>query len=337
MRRRVLLGVIAIVALAALVVGVTYALFTAQQIETATFGSGTVEIGLNGEWVGTIGNMAPGDEVYQDFTVSNPGTLAMFYKVVFSPPYNAGDLWDCDGENSLHIRAELQAGDYYIPPSGTNETVRVYAELPLAADNNCQDEEGPVNIHFFAWQAAHTEGMTAVLLEDKNAASDWQTIADVTNWGSLHYDESGSGLHVVVHGYGLIEGDSYQVTLNGPGICTAVDDLIAGGTPGDYPLYDVGYWNDAASGYIERACNPLNLAWGGEGIYNFAWVQADGDGSISLDETIATQPDSATYPALPPGDYENVKFLIKHLDGTPPGSNWTGVLMETEPLTFTMN
>ena len=129
----------------------------------------------------------------------------------------------------------------------------------------------------------------------------------------------------------------YQLALNGQGGCANPESNTFAGLGAD--LYHSG-WSGGSPTALGSSCV---FDWD-EGVYNFygtdGQVQADSNGNFSLDYTIdGTNPYGDP---LPPGTYNDVKFIIKEItsSGAPShsnhGSNWQPMLMEIRAMNFTI-
>lgn len=150
-------------------------------------------------------------------------------------------------------------------------------------------------------------------------------------FGYVGYINQGSSLQLVVEFWGLTN-QPFQLTLNGPGTCTAVDSALASGEYKTLPtgtapalnsnLYERGYYNGNPSALAADCGDP------GQGIYNFEMNgMTDANGHYCGFYAIA----------LPPGDYPYVKFIVKECGA--PGcleGPWTPVLCECNGLSFTI-
>jgi predicted ribosomally synthesized peptide with SipW-like signal peptide len=368
-RRRILFGVITIVALVAIVAGATYAVFSDQVMsDIQTFSAGTVDIDVNGQdhmFVTTfdLTDMEPGESSSQVITINNTGSLAVNYEVYVDYGYDPDDLFHCDGANSLQAWASPNTGGPIA--SEGNASVTLQALLPLAAGNNCQDKSGKLRVTVHAVQASELDGFICMKLVYKDEYSDppWIPYGDsdsqywdppdhrwmpnpvgsppVGQHGNLCYKVESGQLHVVVNAYGLTPSAYYQLSLNGPGGCSTFEDTTFATMTGD--LYHSGWWVGPPD-YLASSCGGVD--WH-EGVYNFygtdGELQADGLGNISLDYTIGSEVGTDPLkPPLPNGTYNNVKFIVKEIHGysgsapshTDHGNAWWPLLMEIRQLNF---
>lgn len=198
--------------------------------------------------------------------------------------------------------------------------------LQYEAGNEYQGDMSSFDVVVTMHQPNQVAGATTVRLENKTGDPDWLPILDDGLYGSLTY-WVGSGLHLDLEAHGLNPGTWYQLSLTGQGGCLDTDHQLAlGGTVGaPGPLYVAGYWNNAASGFLEATCGVP-----GQGVYNYKYVQALPDGSLINSEVINADVTTWAPPGLPSGIYTDVKYIIKEVTGDPPGTAWEGVLMEME-------
>jgi len=195
------------------------------------------------------------------------------------------------------------------------------------------------DISFYVEQARHNPNFvcgshyTPVVMGRQNLENkddSWQVIADDT-WGNIAYSDGAQSFYGMVVGQGIAPGGYYQITLNGPGVCSSTDVLLAsaGGN-----LFQSGYWNNWAPGLA-----PDCTGAPGQGIYNMALISdwytfvADGSGNFAYAFNLA----------LPKGSYSGVKVLVKKMldshvapwvDGS---TEHTTNLFETAPISFAVN
>ena len=195
------------------------------------------------------------------------------------------------------------------------------------------------DISFYAVQTRHNEGFVCssvdwntpevLYLDLENKDTNWNVMVDDT-YGTIAYSTGASNFYGVVQGYGLQPNSRYQITLNGPGVCTATDDNLAGFGAN---LFQSGYWNGVGPGLSNSCTGP------GEGIYNMNLI---GD-----EYTLATDGfGNFIYPfnlALPTGTYTGVKVLVKKTlnpfvsPWIDPATVHTTNLFETAAISFTVN
>jgi len=170
--------------------------------------------------------------------------------------------------------------------------------------------------------------LETVDLENKTA--DWVIIAGDQIDGTIAYSTGKNTFYGNVTGQGLVPDSKYQITLNGPGPCTATDNQLASG-PGN--LFSSGYWNGGPS--LAATCGTP-----GEGIHNMDLISdwytviTDSNGDFSHPFNIA----------LPSGSYSGVKVLVKKMLDTyvspwvDQTGNWQATnLFETAPISFVVN
>jgi len=169
-------------------------------------------------------------------------------------------------------------------------------------------------------------------LDLENKDQNWQIILGDDTYGILTYTPEYHTFSGKVEAYGLETNAKYQITLNGPGICTATDDqlAIAGNN-----AFESGYWNGGPN--LDPNC--VNELYKGEGIYNMSLVNneytvmTDDNGDFTYSFNLNN---------LPSGDYVGVKVLVKKTI-EPYASPWidpatihTTNLFETAPISFTI-
>jgi predicted ribosomally synthesized peptide with SipW-like signal peptide len=193
------------------------------------------------------------------------------------------------------------------------------------AGNEYQGDQSTFEVEVTMHQPSMVAGATTVRLENKDAS--WDPILGDDLYGSVTY-YVGSGLHLDVEAHGL--------NLTGQGVCQDTDEQLAGGGTAGAPygaLYLAGYWNDGDGGYLAATCDPTKQ---GQGVYNYAYVQALPDGSLSDSSVIDADVTTWDPPGLPSGIYSGVKYIIKEVTGDLPGTAWQGVLMEMQTLNFNL-
>jgi hypothetical protein len=334
-RRRILFSVITIVGLVAIVAGATYAVFTHNvQSDVQTFASGGVDIHVNGEdeifdTTLDMADMEPGDSTSQPITITNVATLPVKWELYVDWGYDPNDIFHCDGANSMNVWASQYTGGPLA--QWGQDTVTLTAQLPLAAGNSCQNKTGQIRVSVHAVQDSNLAGFTCIKLVYKDNASNWLPYQHgnplrqyyAPQHGNLCYKPTGNTgeLQLVMNAYGLTPLANYQLALNGPGGCVSEDNIFAG-MSGD--LFVAGYW-DGVGPYLRSG--PCTSGW--EGVYNYAGVytavQADASGNISHDMVVT---------GLTSGQYNDVKYVIKEVTGTLPGTAWTPKLMEIRQLNF---
>jgi hypothetical protein len=158
-------------------------------------------------------------------------------------------------------------------------------------------------------------------------ADDWQCIKNsITPYGTVTYSVIGQKLYVDLRA-SKVHGDAvYQLTLNGDGQ-HKIDTILAGMGANTYESGmwgNEGYWNFKtleAPTSVSYHCFPIQALGTTE-------IVCDNYGSLYVHYELD----------LPDGLYENVKFIVKEVQGVdsthPYGTSWTPVLMESQPLNF---
>jgi predicted ribosomally synthesized peptide with SipW-like signal peptide len=224
--------------------------------------------------------------------------------------------------------------------------------LETEAGNEYQGDQSTFDIEFTLHQTnlgglGLPAGTTCVRLENKTAAFD--PIPGDELYGSVCYGVDGNGdLVVLVEGHGLTASKWHQLTLNGPwnDACDPTDDQLASGAE-QYANYDSGFWDGVGPNINQGACGATVVGDNDEGIYNFAYVQADASGKFQTGPlTIANSHEAdpadagkvtTANPSLPRGIYSDVRFIVKEIGGaSPPDTSWTPVLMEMNTLNFNL-
>jgi predicted ribosomally synthesized peptide with SipW-like signal peptide len=341
-RKSIFVGGLLTLVLTAAVVGGSFAIFTDTDSAHVKFEAGTIEIDVSGDvftetYLNPDGfdDWKPGD--YDEFSliIDNTGSNKAWIQLYIyeTPP------WDEERPNFWDV------ADWGInPPGDWNEWVlapketmvlNLWVDFPQWVGNDYKGAQGDLLILVVAKQWRHKFGeYHCVALEDKDDS--WLPILGNPLEGIVCYKVEGDKLLVDVNGYGLIPGEYYQLSLNGTGggpSCDNFEDVSFAGMTTS--LYHSGwYYFDGM--LLHSTCD---LSWH-EGVYNFTGtegeVQANASGSISWGGEVT---------GLPSGEYNKVKFLIKHITGyvdPPPGpgdygTNWAPVLMEMDYLSFTIS
>jgi predicted ribosomally synthesized peptide with SipW-like signal peptide len=294
MTRKILFSLLVIGAVVAAFGAITYAIFSDNVVsDVQEFAAGTVDIQVEGqdeEFVTTLDmdNMEPGDCSKQTVRVANVGTLPVHlwnWIYTWKPSGDPRpDIFNCDPNPAcnMYVKKTLVAEsdldpddevDEKIVPTGW-EDYELEACLPLCAGNNCQGAYGQMRLFFHAVQQSNLDGWNCVKLLYKEGP-DWIPDPTIPAHGNKCYEENvGAGPNVdfVVNGYDLTPNMKLQVMLNGPGVCTAADAIIAGDydfngqvDPGNWDPYYRGYWNEG--GALSQTCDPTKA---GEGVYAIA-------------------------------------------------------------------
>ena len=166
-----------------------------------------------------------------------------------------------------------------------------------------------------------------VNLENKDG--EWAIIVDDTH-GMMTYSIDHPTFYGNVVAQKLEPSAKYQITLNGPGGCSATDDLLASAGSN---LFQSGYWNNWVPGLA-----PNCVGSPGEGVYNMAlisdWYTVETDASGDFNYSFNLN--------LPSGSYTGVKVLVKKVLEVfaPPwvdtSVEHTTNLFETAPINFTI-
>lgn len=219
--------------------------------------------------------------------------------------------------------------------------------LEKDAGNEYQGDTSTFDILFTLHQVGQPADRETVRLENKDA--DYKVIGGDDTWGSVTYEvNADDDLEMQVRLNGLAPDTLHQLALNGPdgtGACEPVDDQLASGSEkAGNTGYDSGFWDGSGPNINQDLCQPGN----NEGIYNFAYVTTDAQGSYDTGLTPIIVVNSgeadpanalkvgAANPALPVGIYSGVKFVVKEVTGPEPGTEWTPVMMEMQPLNFNL-
>jgi spore coat-associated protein N len=165
--KALLLGSTAVVLTCALLGGATYALFSAQTGNANnSFTAGTLSIANSDQtaWSANYANMAPGDTVQKEITVSNTGSLELEFTTGVS---TAGALFTGTGKASVAVTN----GTGTLLP-GATQAVHTAVSLPLSAGNTYQGTTGTLNLTFYAYQ---TKNVTtkAVTFTHTGTAGTW--------------------------------------------------------------------------------------------------------------------------------------------------------------------
>jgi predicted ribosomally synthesized peptide with SipW-like signal peptide len=141
--KKILLGVMLIVAMAAIGVSLTTALFSdTETSEGNLFTAGTLEISAGtASWTGTIDetNMKPCDTVTLTLTIENVGSLPLDYEVTAEI---TGDIM-LSGTNDPTATVTPESGS--LDPGETAD-IEVEVELPCDAGNEYQGLSGTLTV-----------------------------------------------------------------------------------------------------------------------------------------------------------------------------------------------
>lgn len=95
MRKRVVVSMLVIALAAALLGGAAFAWFTDEETAGAEFTSGTLDLAALPETLFSVSDMAPGDVTTDEtLTITNSGSLEMFYRISFVKGAASGTLGD---------------------------------------------------------------------------------------------------------------------------------------------------------------------------------------------------------------------------------------------------
>lgn len=342
-RKSLLVGVLVIVVVIAAVASGTYAIFTDTEAAHVQFEAGTIDIEVNGQEPGYqefflnpagFDDWKPGDHAEWVLDIHNKGNNKAWIQIYVYPtgPWEQGraNFWDVA---TYEFDAPSPWNEWILPHSN-HLMVTLKVDFPQWAGNDYQGAQGDLLILIVAkqWRNKFEEGYSCVALENKDLNAPWLPHLDDDLEGIVCYKPTGNAgeLEVDVNAYGLTPDEYYQLSLNGTGGCSNFEDVSFAGMSGS--LYHSGwYYFDGM--LLHDTCTET---WH-EGCWNFTGtdgeVQASGSGSISWGGTLT---------GLPQGNYDQVKFLVKHITGytdPPPGpgdygTTWTPVLMEMDYLNF---
>ena len=335
---------------------------------TSNQDNGSTEPELNDEnpYTGSRGELADnvnfiwwaddGDNVYETGEVLLPagslGNLAVGQTATVALADLNGNIWDESGPllggSAKYIGKAWCFGNLTETPvtqDGHGDQLDPTVNPGFTCDgsqenNETQTDSLTADISFRAVQSRHNESFVCDLggpvveqrhisLENKDKDNEWEIISDDLIWGDIDYSHNDTTFHGIVTGQGLEPTSKYQITLNGPGICTATDAGFAGMGPN---AFSSGYWNAGTN--LESSCGTP-----GEGVYNmdlvgdYYTIITDGAGAFTYNFNIA----------LPAGDYSGVKVLVKKMLDTHV-SPWSDTgqgypafnLYETASISFTV-
>lgn len=172
MWKRLTLSLVAVAALSALVMGASFALFTASTTNSAnTFTAGTVT--LSGSFASTVAitGMVPGDAGDKNYTITYTGNVPAW---VGLDTNLTGTLTTCSSPNGLQVTvdngvASTAPGYVSYNSSASNQLlngttpsaagsvfpIHFHYSLPTAADNSCQAQSATFTIGVHAVQAGN--------------------------------------------------------------------------------------------------------------------------------------------------------------------------------------
>lgn len=210
--------------------------------------------------------------------------------------------------------------------------------LPASVGNEVQTDSMTGDISFEVVQARNNTDFvcgeerpipTSYHISLENKSAQWDVLSGDNTFGDIQYSTNYSDFHGVVTGTGLTPNSPYQITLNGPGACTATDAALAGAGAN---AFESGYWNNGTN--LEPTCGTP-----GEGVLNMDltsnWytVMTDSNGAFTHNFSFN----------MPAGNYSGVKVLVKKMLN-PFNSPWVDTtgdyptfnLYETAPISFTV-
>ncbi len=338
-RRRLIIAVLTSLMLLALLVGGTFAVFTDTESSHPKFKAGTINIALSGEAYTTtflnptgFDDWKPGDHEDFELNIKNIGSNKAWIQIYIyeTPPWTDGraNFWDAAAWDVEHT------GEWnkWVLSPGESMQVKLVVDFPQSAGNEFQGAQGDLAILVVGkqWRNKFNE-YSCVALEDKD--SDYIPILGNGLEGIVCYKEVDGKLLVDVNGYGLDDGEYYQLSLNGTGggtNCDNFEDVSFAGMSGN--LYLSG-WYQYDGMVLHNSCGA---SWH-EGVWNFTGtygeVKADPSGAIAW---------SGELEGLPKGTYDHVKFMVKHITGYAApapdvgneGNSWVPILMEMDYLSF---
>ena len=341
-RKKLFTGALLTVVLLSAFVGGGYAIFTDTESTHVRFEAGTINISLSGEVYEKLylkpegfDDWKPGDNEDFELNIKNVGNNKAWIQLYIyeTPPWTEGrpNFWDVA---EWGVTDDTNWNKWLLSPQETMQ-LKLWVDFPQWVGNDYQGAQGDLLILVVAkqWRNKFEEGYSCVALEDKD--NKWLPILGNELEGIVCYKVEGDKLLVDVNGYGLTPGEYYQLSLNGTGggpSCSNFEDVSFAGMTSS--LYHSG-WYHFDGMLLHSTCTE---DWH-EGVYNFTGtdgeVKASSAGSISWGGVVT---------GLPSGNYDKVKFLVKHITGytdPPPesgdyGTNWTPVLMEMDYLSFTI-
>jgi hypothetical protein len=140
------------IALASVVIGLIGLVFSSYQIYAANISAGVLNISFDGDQLFSESNLAPGDEVVKDLTVTNTGTLPHSFSIAangvsgaladvlqIEPRDGALVFWN---ETLANLGSLPNGSKVIIPsiPAGESRTIQIAAMLPASVGNDYQGE-----------------------------------------------------------------------------------------------------------------------------------------------------------------------------------------------------
>ena len=140
------------IALLSIVIGLVGLVFSSYQIYAANISAGVLNISFDGDQLFSESNLAPGDEVVKDLTVTNTGTLPHSFSIAangvsgaladvlqIEPRDGALVFWN---ETLANLGSLPNGSKVIIPsiPAGESRTIQIAAMLPASVGNLYQGE-----------------------------------------------------------------------------------------------------------------------------------------------------------------------------------------------------
>lgn len=167
MTKKISLSLLVIAVLSIMVSSASLALFTAttSNIDNS-FASGDVTLDESTGTAIQVNNIAPGDSGSGTYSVTYVGSLDAWLGVDIA---SSGGLFTCDGANSLQVSISDGANSYAL--NGANQVVGLFDDgddvtlttswsLPLAADDDCENQTASISLEFHAVQARNNTNAT---------------------------------------------------------------------------------------------------------------------------------------------------------------------------------
>ena len=348
--KRIIVSLSIIAAVAAIVIGATTAYFSDTETSKGnTFTAGTIDLAVNGEnpfnsAVVTIDDIKPCEEKIVEVTLSNVGTndgIADLHILEGTPSEGIDSEPECEaerkewnptskkcvGDETLNENiCDIMTYDYcydlnnngkcdeedekgtikpceriYLGLLPKNESRKLWLSfhLPADAENEYQGDTCTFDIEFSLEQLKSGQSGKGDL-KDGNETKGW-----FAYW-------PGSSVTFEVHASGLPADGCYQITLEDAGRCTEVGSLLAQGVQGHTGTFDAGYWN-GYNGLMTVCCPDGGDDCPGLGVYNPEYVMVQ-NGKLDTVFTIETKDGDTPWPALPAGDYSNLRMVIKQIN-----------------------
>lgn len=162
LRGKMAVSMTLIALLCVLIGGATFAWFTDTASNTNnTFSTGTLDLVLGNEVDASLSNMAPGDSQTGSFTLTNSGSLDMWYRLT---PTVTGDFFTVGDEDVFTVKvggADYTAGSWLQLAAGANVPVEFTVSLNTSAGNEYQDKTGTVSFKADAQQVKNNPNKEA--------------------------------------------------------------------------------------------------------------------------------------------------------------------------------